>query len=232
MSWKISDEALSTKIVLNDCTSMLKQWMDKRKFSCDLKVNVAAHDPYFWLTKDERMGLKGPIGAYGPCGPLGAHREAQIDERPIREDKEVIIDISFIMSNVRAIEICQVKLPITVNSLGEHVKTWSNYKCHRSYKFPCGIYAKEGFYEAYEAIKILNPYLTPEEFAFDSKNECWDEDMVITKMYTGPEKCLKIISNAEDSVETGESCVTLKLLMCDIESSLNYITTILTPFCL
>lgn len=94
-----------------------------------------------------------------------------------------------------------------------------------------GIYAKKGFYEAYEALKILKQNLIPEEFAYDSLNECWDEDLVEKKVYNGPIECLKVVTDIRDNIKTGESNVTLSLLMCDIEVNLHYIKTILSAFC-
>lgn len=241
MSIEISDTASSNKIVLNKSTSDLKEWIQSNNFSCDLKMHISPCDPYFWLTSEERsklrgaIGCTGPIGAYGCTGAMGQTGSKNklyppIDNREHYADKNVIVKISFNMVSNRSKEICETKLYVTHNELGDAIDTWKYYpKCVEK-TYPCGIYPKKGFHEAYNAMKVLKPNLTIKEFAYDYNEGCWDEDLVTIKTYSGLDDCLEIIPRAIEYVDTGESRVTLSLLMCDIEPNMDYIKTVLSSF--
>ena len=219
--FKISDGNLAIKILFNASVLELKQWIEARNFSCDINIEVSLCHERFWLTQKERNNSDGKI--YGLCM---TKEEMEIPY----EDRYVIITISFTMSNMRAEEIKDVKLPVTQNLLGESINTWTIKKIFVPKSFPCGVYVKDGFYKAYEALHDLKPNLTPEEFARKGSNDIWDSDLVSLKLYNGSKDCLKMIIE-KDYVENGDSTVILSLLMCDIKANLDYIKSILSAFC-
>jgi hypothetical protein len=129
----------------------------------------------------------------------------------ILNEEDFVVEISFLTTNTRAIELSEIKLPIT-NKL---LTTWK-YNKIKVYQ-PTAIYAIKGFYEAFNALKALKPNLT--------KYPQWDEDLTEERKYDGPIGCLQ--KEYDREVENGFSGMTLTLLMCDIETNLNFIKSLL-----
>lgn len=194
---------------LNDDCIKLKHWIETRKFFPDININIESCDPEFWINKKDKNNQK-------------YNKSLDINE------KNIIVNISFVLSNIRAEEIAMTILPVTLNENNKSITTWNIKRRNKKISYPCGVYAKSGFYKAYKALLCLKPNITHEQFARNS-DDSWDTDLVSLKIYSGYKRCIKVIEK-KDEIETGESIVILSLLMCDIRKNLDYIQTILTTF--
>lgn len=238
IQWIIDDKYSSYRIVETESILQLKEWIQNNNYKYKVTVTVTHCDPYFWLTKAERSSLKGPIGLMGPCGlhgdmgvcgPTTAEEVKNSEKsRPILDKKYIKINIEFIMSNANAEKIWNTKLLTTNNDIGEAYPTWTVTKLRKSIPYTCGIYKREHFDEAFNALKLLKSNITEENFAKDDDG-CWDPEMVECRLFDGMEKCLKTETHHE-SIETGESRVLLSVLEIDLLNNLEYIKRILSAY--
>jgi hypothetical protein len=250
MEWKVADNCSNDRIEDN-VISGLKDWLQTSGAHC--KVSLDLCDPYFWLTVEQRKamegsvgnyGCAGPTGATGPCGPRGPigltgamgsiGPGMQEAERKIADPKRVLVKIEFSVTNEHAEQLKTYQLSLTKNHLGDTYPTWTMYKMQKELPYTCGVYKKPGFNEAFAAIKALKTTLTEESFArqptrWDSDSEGWDMDLVNLELFHGWTNCMKTF-RSWTSVYSGDTLVRMCLLAPDVNTNLEYITTLLSAY--
>jgi hypothetical protein len=133
MEWIVNDKYGSSRIVESEDILSLKQFIQDNKCKCKVSLNYC--DPYFWLPKEKRISLEGPIGAVGPCGYRSeSEKEEWEKSRPIANNKDITVTIQFTMSNDNVRKIMQIKLNTTKNDMGNlfalgHLQNLPNI-CH------------------------------------------------------------------------------------------------------
>lgn len=237
MEWFIIDQHTTTRIVETEVISQFKDWLMKNKIKC--KVGLRHCDPIFWLTSEERSKLTGPIGLVGCAGPTTSiSKEVWESSRPIAKERDICIDITLEIPDSVAQLLQTKKFKLTPNYVGGYIKLWDVSPIKHMILERYGIYKKNGFDEALNAMKVLKPYLNEEQFAKEEHDGCggygcyskddwdWDLELVDEKLYDGPEKC---ISSYERNryVETGKSTVNLSLLAIDLENNIDCIQELL-----
>jgi hypothetical protein len=227
MEWKV--DTFSSITIDDSVVSKLKEWAHIHKPECKFRVKMC--DPMFWLTKEERERLTGPIGNYGDTGvrgPIGYEGPCSKPEPlPTVESKKVVVQIEFTIPTIYAEKIC-VALKTTLNSIGMEYPTWAIFKMDEGISFPCGIYKKKGFDEAYQALRMLKPNLSEQQFA-NAVDDCLvspDEDLVTMEPFHGMNGCIKVLKNTV-LIDTGKSNVCLSLLAIDVDANFEYLTTLL-----
>jgi hypothetical protein len=230
MEWIVNDKSTATRIVESETLLQLKQWLFD--INCQCKVTLTHCDPYFFLTKEERRNMTGPIGLIGAVGAPGYRSQEEIEEwertRPIANIERICVTFQFIMSNEKAEEIKSHELLVTPNELGDIIPIWQITNIQEYTFYTCGIYKREGFDDAYNAIKRLKPSLTEEEFAFNRDSQ-WDSDLVDIKLYHGSDNCLDT-NLICDRIKSAKSNVRLTLRAIDIDKNLEYIKVILSAY--
>ena len=242
MEWIVSDKSTATRIVESVTLSQFKQWLHEKKCKC--KIVVSHCDPYFLLTKEQRRNLTGPIGpagCMGAVGPVGS-RTADIkgweESRPIAEIERLCVTIEFTMSNEKAEEIKSHKLVVTPNETGDTIPTWQIINIPEYAYYACGVYKRDGFNDAYNAIKRLKPNITEQQFAKNFHYDCensndiddeWDKDLVDIKLYNGNSDCLMTGLKC-DNIKSAKSRVRMTLRAIDLDKNLEYIKTILSAY--
>lgn len=226
MNYKINDLSYETRICESADVLELKNYIEKNNIKCSITLQHC--DSYFWETQVERNNR---MGSFGQRGLTHAKSKEWELSRPIEEDKNVSIKISFIMADTIADQIKNHQLIVSHNHFNERYPTWKIHKLPESIPYTCGVYKVTGFDEAFNALRVLKPKLTEKEFAYinnEYQNE-WDNDLTIIKLYHGTENCLDIFTNYE-SVNTNKSIVELTLLCTDIKNNLEYIKNILSAY--
>jgi hypothetical protein len=225
MKWNVNDENYPTRIVEGPDLLDLKDWMTKNQCRCKVSLNQC--EPNFWRTEDERRRYV-VTGCYGPRGFISPEEAAKWKLRPIMDSKQVIVNIQFIMSTKNAEKIKNTKLELTPNNVGEYLNMCMVYPSRERIPYTCGVYKREGFDDAYNALKVLKPNLTEEEFARNNKR--WDLDLVECRLFDGMDKCIET-SIQDEVVDVGKSQVYMTLLEIDIKKNMEFIKTILTAYC-
>jgi hypothetical protein len=225
MDWIIIDGATLTRIVETEELFQLKQYIQEHGVKC--KVILSNCGPYFWLTTSERSSLKGDVGLIGNVNwtPGG---ESIV--RSIAEPKRVSVCIEFKVTNTQAEKIATHKLSLTANYNGEYLPVWSINRITERVSYTCGVYKREGFDNAYHALKVLITDLTEEKFAkadYGEGESGWNPMIVQLKTFDSSDRCLTTYVDYE-YVETEYSNVRMTLLSIDIPENMDYIKEILS----
>ena len=231
MEWLIDDEYSSKRIVETPDILALKQYMQDNGYKC--KINLSICDPSFWSEGiDHPGGIIGPDGPSGAIGPIGFRNDDERikweTSRKIVEPHEIVVTITFTLSNENAEKIKNHELVTSKNNKGRHYPTWNVSKIAEYVPYLCGLYKRKGFDDVYNATKVLKPSITEELLARDEKVR-WDFDLVDANLFNGWDGCISTYV-ASDYVETGKSHVKLSLLSIDILKNMDYIKAILSPY--
>ena len=228
MVWLINDKHSPTRIVESSELLELKDYIQNNGIICN--VTVQHCNPMFFVSSEGATGVSGPTGATGAIGARGIINDS--DDRDIADDSKLFVDIEFTMSIKNAEAIKNHKLILTPNKVGKYLPTWNISKCNKSIPYLAGIYKKEGFDNAFNALRKLKPNLTEKDFAYTKNYDGygWDLDLVEYNLFEGKtDKLLDTIISYE-TVETGVSIVRLSLLICDIKNNFDYIKSILSVY--
>lgn len=186
MEWSVSDKNTSTRIVESGDLLALKKWM--LDTGCKCQVEVYHCDPMFFIPRDERQFLMGPVGSAGCAGPRSSEEvQTWAASRPIASDDRINVKTTFIMSKEKAKLIKTHKLSVTPNSDGETVQTWVVTDIKKPISYCCGVYKRAGFDNAYNAINQLKPDLIEVQFAQVRNSDDdfeWDTDLVMMENET------------------------------------------------
>lgn len=234
MQWQVEDKYLPTRID-DKIVDELKCWL--KDYNVQALVTLEHCDPYFWLTTEQINSLQGPVGligargpirpsgATGPRGPSGPRTEFTVDERPVVGPASVVVSIKFILSNEHAEQLKSHKLNLTTNPRGETLPTWRIMRNQKQSSYCCGVYKREGFDNAFNAMKILKPHLTPETFAMVEYD--YDTYLVSLEPFHGHDNCLTTFRSSTN-IDDVESTVILRLSAPDVLSNIKYLTTLLS----
>ena len=250
MDWVIKDEHAVTRID-DSIVSNLKQWLEKERYK--VSVTLTHCDPHFWLTEDEvnvlqgacvgATGATGATGAIGASGDVGTNttiitpecaekkevKEVK-DERPVAEDKKVVVTISFDMATKYAELLRTHKLNLTENYRHQTLPVFDVDKIYKYVRYSCGIYKRPGFDTAFAAMKTLKPDLTPLTFACTTGDigspMNYDTDLVFVKPFCGHDDCLTVLRTGEE-IDMGISSVYLSLLAVDVANNFEYLKGLL-----
>lgn len=230
MAWVIKDEHCSLRID-DTIVSKLKTWVSENKPECQISLELV--QPYFWLTIEQSNNLSGPMGVEGPNGATDCLElvEKQ-DTRPAAEPRDVEVAIIFRTTEEDTKVLETSKLVLTKNPRGQSLHAWHFQSMDEPVKVCRGIYKRPGFDQAYEAMKVCKPNLTPESFCSPTTwdhDTNWDEDLVSVEPFHGHEDCIKTFSKVK-YVPTGKTKVVLSLLAVDVEPNFEFLKTLLSAF--
>lgn len=228
MQFTISNhESASTRLIETQTLTNFKQFLLDN--SCKCRVNVAHTSLHFWLTQQERGYLNGCIGAIGSNGAQGCSYNTT-DTRPIAVKERVEVQINFTIEVSIAEKISKHIFILTENHVGETLKTVTSYKVSETNPYMCGVYKRPGFDSVYKAIKTMKPNLTELELAKFNIDEdsCqdFDDDLVELRLFEGGPDCIYKFKNQTYHI-AGKSNVCITVLLCDLDSNLDYIQSIL-----
>lgn len=228
MQWTVNDKYASTRID-DSVVSKFEEWVRNSGVKCDIKLEFV--DPYFWLTQEERDGLRGPIGPHGCDGINFPGTPNYVDNRPVTPSNRVQVNITFKMENERAKQLKNLPLKLTKNHIGNALQTWCIRPNRGHLQYCCGVYKKPGFDMAFNALKVMKPQLNESDFATTeyAHTSGWDDELVSLELFHGMDNCLKTFT-ANDFYDAGDSTVTLQLLAIDVNENFDYITTLLSPY--
>jgi hypothetical protein len=214
----LTDNNIRTKVVLSECCNnfwQTQEEIDARKKEREKYANI------------------GCFGATGACGPpTQMPREEWTKLRPILEERKVLVNIEMVMSVSHSEQIQKSKLNLTPNPLGKTYESWRVSPIAHYLPYICGIYKKPGFDQAFNALHLLKPELTPESFARDENYDgygSWDTDLVDLSLYYGDENCLDTVFT-RTSVPSNTNKVNLSILAIDIPSNLEYLKKLLIAY--
>lgn len=228
MLWKVEDNPCATlKIVIDGDLVFLRKVLIEQKIECQCDIKLC--DPYFWLTQDQRNKLTGAIGYGGPF----------CHDKKIASDSDVVINIKFETSDDLVDKIVQIPFELTRNKVDKPLKLWDICGNTRSVRNKYGVYKRQGFDEAFFAMKKLKPNLTENQFATekydefindDYNNICYDTDLVDIRLYDNDTNIVETIFKT-DYIVTGTSTVNLSILKTDLQTNLHRILTLLMICC-
>ena len=227
MDWVIENRDYeTTRIVESSDILELKQIIQSKDVKC--KVILHHCDPSFWLTKREITekygcitgGTSNVATGYKPISIQEAEEKNKI--RPIADGKMVLVTITFTMPSKDFETIQSQKFDLTINYVGKTYNLWHKEKIYIKVPYTCGVYKIEGFDNAFNNVKLLNPHVTEKQFAYDEEKEVWDSNLTEIKLYNGDDGCINKITKYKN-INSEKITVSLTLLSIDIKNNIEHI---------